>query len=177
MSDDPTPQDRLLDLVFGLLPDDEADQLRAEIEKDPALAEAYAAAQADAELMGEAAKLQSPPIALTRPEPNGRSGATTAEPLPTTTGPELMPWSRWAQWSLVAAASLLVVLSLVGWTRHRSQLAGAGPDRLRLQVTGPSELQQASDSRYQIATTTVTGRPVSANVLAAVLSTVGLKVL
>ncbi len=37
-------------------------------------------AQVDAELMGEAAKLQSPRIVLSGPEPNGRSSDTNPEP-------------------------------------------------------------------------------------------------
>ena len=170
MSDDPNQQDRLLELIFGLLPEDEASELRAEIEKDAALAEAYADAQADVELMGEAAKLQSPRIVLSDPEPNGHSGDTTPGPPYTARGPEITPWSRWAQWGLVAAASLLVLLSLVGWAQRRSQLAGVGADRLRLQVTGPSQLQQSVDSRFSIATTTATGRPVSASIHFAVYS-------
>lgn len=178
MSDDPNQKDRLLELVFGLLPEDETDKLRAEIEEDAALAEACAAAKADAELMGEAAKLQSPRIVLSRPDPNGREGGGPASvPPPTTPGPELAPWSRWAQWALVAAASLLVLLSLVGWSQRRSLLAGAGADQLRLQVTGPSEVQGSVDNRYLITTTTVTGRPVSANVHFAVYSADGTQLL
>ena len=164
MSDDPNPQDRLLDLVFGLLPENEAEELRAEIEKDPTLAAAYAAVQADAELMGEAAKLQSPPIVLNLPKRNGRDDKMPAETIPAASGPELTPWSRWAQWSLVGAASLLVLLSFIGWAQRRSQLAGAGTGRLRIQVTGPSQLNQSSNSRYRIATSTVVGRPVATNV-------------
>ena len=36
MPDDPNLQDRLFELIYGLLPDEEADDLRAEIEKDKA---------------------------------------------------------------------------------------------------------------------------------------------
>ena len=173
MSDELNQQDRLLDLVFGLLSEAEAGKLRAEIERDPVLAEAYSLLQADAELMGEAAKVQSPPIALMRPEPNGRSGMPTPELHPPIAGPEMTPWSRWAEWSLVAAAGLLVVLSLVGWTQRRSQVVGKAADQLRVQVTGPSQLQQSSESRYQIVTTAVTGRPVSTNVHFSVYSLTG----
>ncbi len=174
MTQEPNPQDRLLELIFGLLPEDEADELRAEIEKDGVLAKAFAEAQATAQLMGEAARLQSPRIPLIRPEPNGRP---VAGPASVVSGPESAPWSGWAQWGLMTAASLLVLAAFVGWTRHRSHLVGAGVNHLRLQVTGPSELQESIDNRYTITTTTLTGRPLSANVHFAAYSAEGTKLL
>lgn len=177
MSDNSNQRDRLLELVFGLLPEGEADKLRAEIEEDAALAEAYAAIKADAELMGEGAKLQSPRIVLSRPDPNGRENGPASVAPPATPGPDLAPWSRWAQWGLVAAASLLILFSMIGWSQRRSLLAGVGADQLRLQVTGPSQLQSSVDNRYLITTTSVTGRPVSANVHFAVYSADGTRLL
>lgn len=176
MSDDPNLQDRLLELYFGVLPEEEAEALLAAIERDTALAEAYAVVQADAGLMGEAARLQTPPIALNRPEPNGR-GSGLASVAPTASTPELTPWSRWSQWGLVTAASLLILVSLVGWAQRRSQVAGAGADRLRLQVTGPSQVLESADNRYSIATTTITGHPISTNVHFAVYSAGGTRLL
>ncbi|NLS92879.1 MAG: hypothetical protein GXX96_12060 [Planctomycetaceae bacterium] len=174
MADDPNLQDRLLGLIFGLLPEDEAEALRAEIERDHALAEACAEAQAIAEVMGEAARLQSPRIPLARPQPNGRQATATVSAEP---APERAPWTPWAQWGVVAAASLLIVAALAGWAQQRSRVAGVGGGQLRLQVTGPSQLLKSVNHRYSITTTTLAGHPVSADVHFMVCSPEGTRLL
>ncbi len=177
MDHDPDLQSRMLEMIFGLLPDEEAEALRGEIEKDPALAEAYSEAKETAQLMGEATKLVSPRIALSRPEPNARNRPTPVESPAQQGSAETPPWDRWGHWVVVIAAGLLLAVSVLGWTRSRSHRAGGGSDSLRLLVTGPSEIQTSLDNRYSVTTTTAAGRPVSANVHFALYSPEGEQIL
>ena len=170
-------QSRMLEMIFGLLPEEEAEALRGEIEKDPALAKAYSEAKETAELMGEATKLVSPRIVLSRPEPNARNRPAPVESPAQQGSAETPPWDRWGQWGVVIAAGLLLAVSALGWTRSRSHLAGGGSDSLRLLVTGPSQIQASLDNRYSVTTTTAAGRPVSANVHFALYSPEGEQIL
>ncbi len=174
---DPDLQNRLMELVFGLLPDEEAAELRAAIAEDARLAEALAEAQANAQLMGEAARLASPKIVLNRPEPNARNRTAVPDLLRSHLSPELTPWSGWAQWAILTTACLLILVSLLGWTRNRSHPANVGSDQLRLQVTGPSQIQASVDNSYSVTTTTASGQPVSSNVHFALCSPDGARVL
>ena len=177
MDHDPDLQSRMLEMIFGLLPDEEAEALRAEIEKDPALAEAYSEAKETAQLMGEAAKLVSPRIVLSRPEPNARTRPAPIESSSQQGSSETPPWNRWGQWVVMIAAGLLLAVSVLGWTRSRSHLVRGGSDSLRLLVTGPSQIQTSIDNRYSVTTTTAAGRPVSANVHFALYSPEGEQIL
>lgn len=170
-------QSRMLEMIFGLLPEEEAEALRGKIEKDPALAKAYSEAKETTELMGEATKLVSPRIVLSRPEPSARSRPALVESPAQQGSAETPPWDRWGQWVIVIAASLLLAVSVLGWTRSRSHLAGGDSDSLRLLVTGPSQIQASVDNRYSVTTTTAAGRPVSANVHFALYSPEGEQIL
>ena len=67
MAIDPETQKRLLDLVYDLLPEEEADELRRQIDSDAELARAYEEARQSSRLFAEAARLESPKIAWKRP--------------------------------------------------------------------------------------------------------------
>ncbi|MFH1266880.1 MAG: MG2 domain-containing protein, partial [Planctomycetota bacterium] len=74
------------------------------------------------------------------------------------------PWARGADWTVGVSAGVLLLISLSGWLYHRAQLADLAADHLRLQVTGPARLRPAMANEYSIMTTSVTGRPVSAQI-------------
>ncbi|MHB8900975.1 MAG: hypothetical protein ACYC6Y_19685, partial [Thermoguttaceae bacterium] len=155
---------RLLELFFGLLPEEEAERMRGDIARDAVLAEELARVEAEANLMGEAARVAAPRISLGRPElavhsRNGAVDSSRSQP-----GLESAPWSPWAQWGIVIAAAVLVSVSLAGWARNRPGPLESASDRLRLQVTGPSRIQAGFENRYWITNTTLTGRPIEANV-------------
>jgi len=61
-------------------------------------------------------------------------------------------------------AGVLLCVSLSGWLYHRAQLADIAADHLRLQITGPAKLQAGIDNAYSLTTTSVTGKPVSAQI-------------
>ena len=169
MSIEPEMRQRLLELVYDLLSEDEAAQLRQQIESDPELARAYEEAQATSRLMGEAARVQSPRLELKRPEPEKAEGARTA-PAPDVSrskaavraeGAAAGSRGGWAQWTVSIAAGILLMLSLGGYLYHRNQLAAIAGEHLRLVVNGPSTLQAGLDNRFTVTTSTVTGVPVA----------------
>src|SRR3990172_9664793 len=74
------------------------------------------------------------------------------------------PWARGADWTVGVSAGVLLLISLSGWLHHRAELAEMVADHLRLQITGPARLRPAMASEYSILTTSVTGKPVSAQI-------------
>lgn len=172
----PEMRDQLLELIFGLLADEQAAELRARIAADAELARAYEEVRETAAVLGEAARLQSPRIALARP-----ATGTPADIAPPSasrsaeTGPP--PWSRGAHWFVAAASGVLFLLSLVGWNQHRSRTADSGGEQLRLRVMGPSLIQAEVDNRYTVTTTSAAGRPVPAKVSFALVSPAGARLL
>ncbi len=174
MSLEPVTPQRLLELVYGLLPEDEAAELRGAIAADEQWAAAYARAQATAELLGRAARLSAPPIALRRPEtvvavPFVRATLTPeparSRPLPLRVGPEVhRPWARWAGWTVGISAALLLLLALGGYTYHRGQLGDIAAGPVRVQLLGPPWLEAGHAPRFSLLTTSLAGEPVSAQI-------------
>ena len=167
MAAEPETRRLLLELVYGLLSEDEAAELRRRIESDAELAAAYAEAQAAAGLFAASARLVAPPISLKRPGtigPPPLPEPARLKPASRAAGPATAPWERTATWSVAAAASILVVFALSGYAYHLSRLSGIAADHLRLQVLGPSRLQAGAPNRYLVSTTSINGTPVSAQV-------------
>ncbi len=172
---DPEIRQRLLELIYGVLPDDEAAELHARIAAEPELARAYAQAQAAAGVLAEAAKLVEPDFKLNRPEsaptPDVVAAAVpperaTSRPKPSArpAEPSRKPRIRGMTWLVSLAAGILLAISLGGYFYHRGLLADIAADHLRLRVIGPSRLQASVASHYRIETTSVTGSPVSSQI-------------
>ncbi len=109
MPPDPDIQDQMLELIYGLLADNEAERLRAKIGSDAELARLYEQVRETAAILGDAARLQSPRLVLARPPAVAPAGG---EPPPAwriveAAGPP--PWSRGAYWAVTAAASILIL--------------------------------------------------------------------
>lgn len=177
MPPDPDIQDQMLELIYGLLADNEAERLRAKIGSDAELARLYEQVRETAAILGDAARLQSPRLVLARPP---AVAPASGEPPPAwriveAAGPP--PWSRGAYWAVTAAASILILLSAFGWSQHRAQTADSSGEQLRLRVTGPSLIHAKVDQRYTISTLSVTGRPIPAKVSFAVVSPAGSRLL
>ena len=175
MPPDPDIQDQMLELIYGLLADNEAERLRAKIGSDAELARLYEQVRETAAILGDAARLQSPRLVLAQPPAVAPAGG---EPPPAwriveAAGPP--PWSR-GLLGRHRAASILILLSAFGWSQHRAQTA----DRVansQLRVTGPSLIHAKVDQRYTISTLSVTGRPIPAKVSFAVVSPAGSRLL
>ncbi len=174
MSVQPATPQRLWELVYGLLPEQEAAELRAAISADSELAAAYARTQAAASLLGRAARWPAPPIALRRPEivpavPFVRAPLAAEPPRPkpplVRTGPEVRrPWARWAGWTVGIATTTLLLLALGGYAYHRAQLGDMAAGPLRVLLAGPPWLQVGHAPRFSLLTTSLAGEPVSAQV-------------
>ena len=166
MAIDRDTQSRLIDLLYGLLPEEEAVALRQRIDSDAELARAYAEAQQAAQVFGEAARIPSSPIAWRRPSETPPPPAARSKP----GKPALAPWSPSTHWVIAAAAGALLVISLGGFFYQQQQLRDIAADHLRLRVSGPATLHAGVPGRYLVTTTTVTGEPVPAQVQFAVFA-------
>ena len=83
------------------------------------------------------------------------------------------PWARWANWIVGVAAGVFVTIALGGYFYQRGQLADIAAEHLRLMVTGPARLCPGMPGTYVVRTTTVTGRPVPAQIAFSLLGPAG----
>jgi len=184
---DPKTRERLLELVYEVLPEDEAAELRRRIEREPELAQAYAEARRTADRLAEGAKLVHPSIPLRR-EPARQETAmnTTPSASPTPARPQgngpapprrTKPGRRAATWLVAAAAAVLVLLSGGSFWWHHEQIARLATSQLRLVVTGPPRFQMGMPNRYAVRTTGVTGQPMPSNIELTVYSPDGKAIL
>ena len=157
---------RLLELVYDLLGDDEATELRSQIDASEELARAYAEARSTSELLGEAARLESSKIALARPaEPSTPPVDAPRPKVRTRAGVDVRgSWTRGANWTVGTAAGILLTILSFGWFFDRTQLADIAAGHVRLRVTGPAQLQAGAENEYWITTTTVTGEPIETKI-------------
>lgn len=166
----------LLELAYDVLPENEAAGLRKRLETDPELAQAHGEAQQIAELLQEAARLQTDPIELKQPD-KATVGLETFPRSPRKRGPHTQkraggpgkrhappPWNRVATWVTWVAAASLLLCSLTSYWYHRGQLADISAEHLRLTVTGPARVRPGVASPYAVITSAVTGDPVSAQI-------------
>jgi len=170
---DPQMHQQLLELIYELLPAEEAAALGGQIAQDEELAGAYAEARRRAGLIGEALRRKADPIRLPRPAlpaPVPSVLPAAAEPAAPRTAPIRAKASarasqaRWAGWVVGLAAGILLAISVGGYLFHRGQLADIAADHLRLRLMGPARLQAGAANRYAIRTTSVTGSPLGAQI-------------
>lgn len=164
---DPVTRQQLLELIYDLLAEPQAAELRRQIQSDPELAEAYAEARRTAGLLGDAARLEAPKVDLRRaqrtPEvARGRSARGRSS-----------PWARGANWAVSVAAAVLLAFSLGGYFYHRQELADLAANHIRLLATGPSRLQSGMANTYTVDASTVTGAPIATKVQLALYSPSG----
>ncbi len=170
MAVDSRERQQLLELVYDVLPDGEAISLGERIESDPEIAEAYAEARTTADRLASAARIDGWEVELKRPDaflPAARTASRRLpqqRPLARTPAPERRYWGRETSWLVGISAAVLLTVSLGGYYYHRGLLADIATDHLRLRVVGPSQLHRGVGGCYTIATTSVTGQAVSAQV-------------
>ncbi|NUQ65964.1 MAG: hypothetical protein HUU20_26180, partial [Pirellulales bacterium] len=179
MAVDPQLRQQLLELVYEVLPEDDATPLRARIGSEAEIAQAYAEAQTTAAVLASAARLEEPEIRWKRPDSIAPAASPRSVPsvsqkaLTRPAAPLRRYWGRMTNWVVGLSAAVLLAISLGGYFFHRGHLADIAADHLRLRVVGPSQLYRGVANRYTMATTSVTGRPVSAQVELALYSPTG----
>jgi uncharacterized protein YfaS (alpha-2-macroglobulin family) len=170
---DSETRQRLLELVYDLLPEDEAAELRKKIESDPEMAAAYRQAQETARLLGEAARLPSlgiPAVSLGKAVDAGRKPLSVPpepgapQPLAKGGAPARQSFARGANWTVGLAAAALVLISVGGYFYHREKLVAIAAEHLRLVVTGPSTIQTGINTEYLVSTTAIDSQPLPAKV-------------
>ena len=181
---DAETRQKLLELVYELLPAEEAAELRRKIALDAELARAYADAQETAHLLGEAAHA---PVSKPQPFPRGRlekerrtmnlPAENVASPGPVKTGvTPAKSLARTANWIVGLAAAVLVLGSVGGYFYHRGQLSTLATEHLRLIVTGPSALQAGLPAEFTVSTTAISGQALPARVEVTLLDAAGKRV-
>jgi hypothetical protein len=165
----------LLELVYDVLPEDEAIRLRERIEADPELARVYTEMYQQAALFRDAARWQTAKIELREPSSlpvkaesvaktpsrkrtNGSKGTAAGK------RPPILPWTRAANWGAAVAAVALLLVAVAGYWYHRGQLADISAEHLRLTVIGPARLRPDVAGHYEVVTSTVTDKPASAQI-------------
>lgn len=175
---DSQTRQRLLELVYDLLPAAEAAELRRQVAADEEMARGYSEAQAAAKLLAEAARLPGPKIALQRPEAvdeaeepvSASPGLSPPQAAVKTGGPSGIPWARWATWAVGLAAAVLLMLSVGSYWWHRQKLDEIAAEHLRVVVTGPATLHAGVAARYTVGTSAITGDPMPAEIELALYS-------
>jgi alpha-2-macroglobulin-like protein len=170
---DSETRQRLLELVYDLLPEDEAAQLRGRIESEPEMAAAYRQAQETASLLAEAARLPSgviPAVPFSKPDDAAKkptlasSEPAAIQPPARSAAATRQSFARTANWIVGLAAAALVLISVGGYFYHREKLAAIAAEHLRLVVTGPARIQAGIKSEYLVSTTDINGQPLPAKV-------------
>jgi len=170
MTVDADTRQRLLELVYDLLPEAEAAELRRRITAEPELARAYEQARQTAKLFGEAAKRPEGKISLRRPPPSAKKAPQPPRPKPEVVPrrESSSPRAKAANWVVGLAAAVLLLVSLGGYWYDLRQRDTIAAEQIRLQVTGPAALQAGVPAEYAVRTTTIAGEPLPARIKFAV---------
>ncbi|HUT10712.1 MAG TPA: alpha-2-macroglobulin family protein [Thermoguttaceae bacterium] len=172
MTVDADTRQRLLELVYDLLPEAEAAELRGRITAEPELARAYEQARQTANLLGEAAKRPEPKIPLRHPGPPAEKAPRSPRPKRRARSRRQRgsPRAKAANWVVGLAAAVLLLVSLGGYWYDLRQRDTIAAEQVRLRVTGPAALQAGVPAEYAVTTTTIAGEPLPAQIKFAVYS-------
>lgn len=168
MSINAETRQRLLDLVYDLLTEEEAAALRRRIEREPDIALAYRQAQAMAEEIAQAARLKTAEIHLQRPA-SRRHGSSEGVQTRSTSS-RVSSRTQIAHWVVGVGSVLLLLVSLWGYAHHRGQLSEIAAGQLRLVATGPARLQAGVANTFSVFTMDVKGTPLQSHVEIALYS-------
>ena len=141
---------KLLEHLYGLLPDAEAKELAEKISSDPDVARAYSLARQDVELIAQAAQLEAPRVALRKPK---RDAVETAS----ATGGS----SRAVHWTIGLATAVLVMVAGAGYFLQGPGREALARKHVRMIVTGPAKFQPGVDNTYTVRTTSIQGQPIA----------------
>jgi hypothetical protein len=172
-------EDLLWDLVYDLLPDEEAAAVRDRIASNADVARLYAEVKRQAAILAEAAKWEHPVIRLPRLELGSEDTGTAGDAQPQLAAPRgtsehgIRRPSRLASWSIALAASLLLCFLGYAYLRPKSPLRPAAVataqqsiprEVVRTTLIGPRELHPNAANVFTVLTRTAAGEPRAAEV-------------
>lgn len=172
-------EQKLWELEYGLLPDDEASALRQRIASEPDVAAAHGRVSAQSAMVAEAARVEVPRIQLQRTAP--QSDQAIAKPTaskPKTRRTVGFEYRKVVNWSIAAAASLLLVLlgfsvagknqpplknvALVEEKQMQDLTAAVATQPVKIEVEGARVMQSGIENQLRFYTTTPDGVPQAA---------------
>jgi hypothetical protein len=158
-------QQELMEFVYGLLDEGEANALSERITSDPDVARAYAKVKLQCDLVGRAALCDTPSVAWVRPDGDEEPAD---KPLATTAMRSSNAYRKLVNWSVsVAAVGLigLVSASYLLSTNFREPIATPvamnAPAPVNVVVTGPSLLNIQTSNSFTAQVQSQAGTPVS----------------
>lgn len=115
-------EQQIWEFIYGLLPENEADDLNRQITSDPDTARLYAEIRLQADVLAEAAQLHEPPLSLAKPSDVATEPSTEA-PDNTSVRPRPLPTAaRVANWVVGLAAALLVCVMVQSYFKPDSSI-------------------------------------------------------
>ncbi|HUG68537.1 MAG TPA: hypothetical protein VMM76_12360, partial [Pirellulaceae bacterium] len=156
---------QLMEFVYGLLEEDEANALCDRITSDPEAARAYAKVKLQCDLVGRAARIDTPKVAWIRPDeidpPSSDLRAASSDR-------SAQSYRKLANWCIGAAASgLICLVASTYWLssrvprRESTPVAFASATPVQVVLTGPSKLHSEASNPFSIRVENQAGTPVS----------------
>ncbi|MEO8497966.1 MAG: hypothetical protein ABI614_23105, partial [Planctomycetota bacterium] len=137
-------QQHLIEFVYGLLDEDEANALCERITSDPQVARAYATVKLQCDLVARAARYDAPTAAWRRPD---EAASPTASVQAASKKRSANSYRRLANWCIgVAASGLICLVGSAVWMSRSSTddestaVAIAAATPVRVVLTGPTKL-------------------------------------
>ena len=171
---------QLYELIYGLLPDDEAARLNDRITSEPDVARAYATVKQQTDVLAKAARLHGPMVKLERPtaeEQKVEAKRGVAGDAVEIQRDVAAPWAL--KWIVgLAAAALLCITGYYAYGPSSpvrdSQTADVrqtvANEHLRMVVTAPAQFTAGAPGSFSVATSSVDRRPLPAQVQYALYS-------
>jgi hypothetical protein len=163
---------KLWELIYDLLPPEEAQELCDRITSDPLVARAYAEAKLRADLLAAAARHEEDRLPLATPGEGKVAAQPAASARPAVRRPSAGA-ARVVNLLSSLAALLLVTLCVYGCFQYGSGWAARslkseqdelGMQFVRLVAAGPANLDPVTDNTYSVSTLAVDGTPLSVDV-------------
>jgi hypothetical protein len=155
---------QLWEFVYDLLPEQDAASLRQRITSEPDVARAYVRVKLRSELVADAARVTTPPLALQRPSDR------VPEPLRGTAlrGPHARRWPMRVANALTALAATLLI-GLIGYgflqpERQEDKAASVATEWVRAEVSVPRSIYPEATNFISVSTATPQGTPVPTRV-------------
>ena len=158
-------QQQLMELVYGLLDEDETNALCEQITSDPQMARAYAKVKLQCDLVGRAARIDTPNAAWFRPD-----GVELSNTRPQAASKDRSEsgYGRLTNWCIGVAASGLIFLvgssyfmSSGSARTETSPVAAATIEPVQVVLTGPSKLHSEANNPFTVHVENQAGTPVS----------------